>query len=93
MDNEWVPYLEGLRLSGKPQDKDGRRWAAKYGVPWKQIPAQKNGRYFVSKEACLALRNTSQTVHADFEDHPESYDINIKITVTREMLKAIFMKE
>ena len=94
MNDEWIHWEEGLAIVGETRKgNDGKRWAVSQNIPF--IQEQKNRRILVSRLACEKLRESrkpdiSGVVTQDAKNHPEFYEINIKITVSHALLATIF---
>lgn len=108
MNDEWIPWNEGREIANsKWRGKDGAQWAKTHGVPIMQamphgrvfvskLACEKLGMKVPPE---LELQPSTQPVCAEepkTEDigqaHPETYDIQIKVTVSHALLRAIFGK-
>lgn len=88
VNDEWIAWPDVARMVGA-DIKHGSRWAEKHGIEYCQIPNEKNGRIYLKRQSVLQLR-TPEPSGIQAPDTPANYVIDIKVTVSQELINAIF---
>lgn len=85
--DDWIAWVDAKRLLGI-NEKDGSRFAYKNGIECRQIPEKKNGRVYLKRQSVLQLR-TPEDSGIQTPDTPANYVIDIRVTISQELINAI----